>query len=71
MSQRPFPVRRLAVRGLSLLIAWGGMLRDVVASMSTPVMGYIAVYALEVVLLIATIVAMVPLLRRNPPPLSA
>jgi hypothetical protein len=47
------------------------MLRDVVASMSTPVMGYIAVYALEVVLLIATIVAMVPLLRRNPPPLSA
>jgi diguanylate cyclase (GGDEF)-like protein len=26
MSQRPFPVRRLAVRGLSLLIAWGGML---------------------------------------------
>jgi hypothetical protein len=34
-------------------------------------MGYIAVYALEVVLLIATIVAMVPLLRRNPPSLSA
>ena len=54
-----------------LAIALGGMLRDVVASMSTPVMGYTAVYALEVVLLIATIVAMVPLLRRNPPPLSA
>ena len=34
-------------------------------------MGYTAVYALEVLLLIATIVAMVPLLRRNPSPVSA
>jgi uncharacterized membrane protein YeiH len=49
----------------------GGMLRDVVASQSTPVMGYLSVYALEVLLLIATIVAMLPLLRRNPSPLSA
>ena len=49
-----------------LAIALGGIIRDVVASQSTPVMGYTAVYALEVLLLIATIVAMVPLLRRNP-----
>ncbi len=54
-----------------LAIAMGGMLRDVVASQSTPVMGYLWVYALEVLLLIATIVAMLPLLRRNPSPLSA
>ena len=54
-----------------LAIAMGGMLRDVVASQSTPVMGYLSVYALEVLLLIATIVAMLPLLRRNPSPLSA
>ena len=49
-----------------LAIALGGIIRDVIASQSTPVMGYTAVYALEVLLLIATIVAMVPLLRRNP-----
>jgi BCD family chlorophyll transporter-like MFS transporter len=54
-----------------LAIALGGIIRDVIASQSTPVMGYTAVYALEVLLLIATIVAMVPLLRRNPSPLSA
>jgi BCD family chlorophyll transporter-like MFS transporter len=54
-----------------LAIALGGIIRDVVASQSTPVMGYTAVYALEVLLLIATIVAMVPLLRRNPSPVSA
>jgi len=49
----------------------GGIIRDVVAGQSSPVMGYTAVYALEVLLLIATIVAMVPLLRRHQPPLSA
>jgi BCD family chlorophyll transporter-like MFS transporter len=54
-----------------LAIALGGIIRDVVASQSSPVMGYTAVYSLEVLLLIATIVAMVPLLRRNPSPQSA
>jgi len=54
-----------------LAIALGGVIRDAVASHSSPVMGYTSVYALEVLLLIATIVAMAPLLRRNPPPLSA
>jgi hypothetical protein len=34
-------------------------------------MGYTSVYTLEVLLLIATIVAMAPLLRRNPSLLSA
>jgi len=54
-----------------LAIASGGIIRDVVAGQSSPGMGYTAVYALEVLLLIATIVAMVPLLRRHQPPLSA
>jgi len=54
-----------------LAIALGGIIRDGVAGLSSPVMGYTAVYALEVLLLIATIVAMIPLLRRHPSPLSA
>jgi len=54
-----------------LAIALGGVIRDAVASHSSPVMGYTSVYTLEVLLLIATIVAMAPLLRRNPSLLSA
>jgi MFS transporter, BCD family, chlorophyll transporter len=49
-------------------IALGGIIRDVVASFAGQsslgaATGYIAVYSLEVVLLVATVIAMVPLLR--------
>jgi BCD family chlorophyll transporter-like MFS transporter len=49
-------------------VAMGGILRDVVASYYDemgPAFGYTAVYALEIVLLLATFTAMVPLLRRG------
>jgi BCD family chlorophyll transporter-like MFS transporter len=51
-----------------LAVATGGILRDVVAAQygaMGPAVGYTAVYALEVLLLVATLVAMVPLLRRE------
>jgi BCD family chlorophyll transporter-like MFS transporter len=56
-------------------VALGGILRDVVAgfaarnsfgvALSGPATGYMFVYVLEIVLMAATIVAMVPLLRRE------
>jgi BCD family chlorophyll transporter-like MFS transporter len=54
-----------------LAIALGGIIRDVVAGMAGPnglgaAMGYDTVYALELVLLLATLVAMLPLIRRVP-----
>jgi len=44
-------------------VAWGGIMRDLVAHVSNSVTGYLSVYALEVVLLLVTMVAMFPLLR--------
>ena len=44
-------------------VAWGGIMRDLVAHVSDSVTGYLSVYALEVVLLLVTVVAMFPLLR--------
>jgi BCD family chlorophyll transporter-like MFS transporter len=57
-------------------IALGGIIRDVVANLpihqafgaATP---YTSVYALEVILLIAAILVMIPLLRRAPQPVAA
>jgi BCD family chlorophyll transporter-like MFS transporter len=47
-------------------IAMGGIIRDVVARHALgAATGYDAVYALEIALLLATLVAMVPLLRRD------
>jgi BCD family chlorophyll transporter-like MFS transporter len=46
----------------------GGIIRDGVALISTPVLGYTSVYALEMLLLLLTLWAMGPLMRR---PLSA
>jgi MFS transporter, BCD family, chlorophyll transporter len=57
-------------------VAFGGIARDVVNGMSTrnvfgtslsgPATGYSLVYSLEIVLLIVTLLAMVPLMRRAP-----
>ena len=56
-------------------VALGGVIRDVLAglghselapSFSAPASAYTAVYAIEIVLLLATVVAMAPLLRRSP-----
>jgi BCD family chlorophyll transporter-like MFS transporter len=49
-------------------VALGGIIRDGVALISTPVLGYTSVYALEMLLLLLTLWAMGPLMRR---PLSA
>lgn len=47
-------------------VALGGIMRDLVAHVTNSVTGYLSVYALEVVLLLITMVAMVPLLRSRP-----
>ena len=47
-------------------MAAGGLVRDGVALISTPVMGYSAVYAIEILLLGMTLWAMGPLLRSVP-----
>jgi MFS transporter, BCD family, chlorophyll transporter len=62
-------------------VALGGVLRDVVAAagasgrlgtaMTTPQSAYAAVYAVEVLLLLATLVAMAPLIRRTARRVSA
>jgi len=53
-----------------LAIAIGGVLRDIVAAMPLkgdfgPATGYMSVYALEIILLVWTLVAMAPLIRPN------
>ena len=53
-----------------LAIAIGGILRDIVANLPNqgnfgPATGYMSVYALEVVLLVWTLVAMTPLIGPN------
>ncbi len=52
--------------GAGVAIALGGVIRDVVAAHTTSLSGYISVYTIEIVLLIATIIAMAPLIRRSP-----
>ena len=52
--------------GAGVAIAVGGVIRDIVAVHSTSTTGYVSVYTIEIVLLVATIVAMAPLIRRNP-----
>jgi len=54
-----------------LAIALGGIIRDVAAGLTTPdalgaTTAYDCVYAIELVLLVATLVAMLPLVRRSP-----
>ena len=52
--------------GAGVAIALGGVIRDIVAAHSTSTTGYVSVYAIEILLLIATIAAMAPLIRRHP-----
>ncbi|MFL5258087.1 MAG: PucC family protein, partial [Rhodopila sp.] len=52
-----------------IAVALGGIIRDVIHAVLPQVppeqgLGYITVYALELVLLVATLVTMIPLLRR-------
>ena len=49
-----------------MAVAWGGIMRDLVAHVSNSATGYLSVYVLEAVLLVVTMVAMVPLLRSQP-----
>jgi len=46
-------------------MALGGLLRDGVAQWTNSVTGYSAVYGIEVVMLLLTLVAMKPLLRNS------
>ena len=48
-------------------VAWGGIMRDLVAHVTDSATGYLSVYVLEAVLLLITMVAMVPLLRSRSP----
>ena len=50
-----------------IAIALGGMLRDLAAMIGGSAFGYSSVYALEILLLVLTIVALRPLLRLNAP----
>ncbi|MBX9793075.1 MAG: PucC family protein [Burkholderiaceae bacterium] len=60
-----------------LAVAMGGIIRDVVAGMAAndqftqafnvPATGYIFVYSIEVVMLVATLIALAPLVRRAEP----
>ena len=52
--------------GAGLAIALGGVIRDVVAAHTTSSTGYVAVYSLEIALLLAALAVMVPLIRRSP-----
>jgi BCD family chlorophyll transporter-like MFS transporter len=68
--------------GAGIAMALGGVIRDLVnyfainnffgADLANPSTGYIAVYAIEIALLIATIVAMAPLMKQRgmPQPLQ-
>ncbi len=52
--------------GAGVAIAVGGVIRDIVAAHTTSTTGYVTVYTIEIVLMVATIVAMAPLIRRHP-----
>lgn len=49
-----------------LAMAMGGVLRDVVASFSDSLSGYLSVYGLELFMLLVTLALLPPLLRRGP-----
>jgi MFS transporter, BCD family, chlorophyll transporter len=51
--------------GAGIAIALGGIIRDVVATHSNSTTGYVAVYSIEIALLLAAMVAMAPLIRRG------
>ena len=56
----------LTASAAGLAIALGGIIRDVVATQTASATAYAAVYAIEIGLLIGTMYAMSPLIRRTP-----
>lgn len=50
-----------------IAMALGGVLRDLVASVHGSLAGYNTVYVLELILLLATLVVMIPLIRKTKP----
>jgi BCD family chlorophyll transporter-like MFS transporter len=48
-----------------LAIAVGGIIRDVIDSIYQPPLGYEMVYTIEIILLIATVLTMIPLMKKN------
>jgi BCD family chlorophyll transporter-like MFS transporter len=49
--------------GAGVGVALGGIFRDIAAAVGGPAFGYMSVYALEVLLLVLTLVVMIPLIR--------
>jgi BCD family chlorophyll transporter-like MFS transporter len=49
-----------------LAIAVGGVIRDVIDSVYQAPLGYEVVYAIEVVLLLVTVLTMMPLVKKSP-----
>ena len=50
-----------------LAIAIGGIIRDLIDSVYQAPLGYEAVYLIEIVMLFLTVLAMIPLIKKNSP----
>jgi BCD family chlorophyll transporter-like MFS transporter len=48
-----------------IAVALGGIIRDVVAMYTNSATGYMSVYSIEIVLMLATIITMLPLIKKN------
>jgi BCD family chlorophyll transporter-like MFS transporter len=48
-----------------IAVALGGIIRDVVAMYSNSATGYMSVYSIEIILMLATIITMLPLMKNN------
>jgi BCD family chlorophyll transporter-like MFS transporter len=48
-----------------IAVALGGIIRDVVALFSNAASGYMSVYTIEIILMIATIFIMLPLIKKK------
>ena len=48
-----------------IAVALGGIIRDVVAIYSDSATGYMSVYSIEIILMLATIITMAPLIKKN------
>jgi BCD family chlorophyll transporter-like MFS transporter len=48
-----------------IAVALGGIIRDVVAMFSNSASGYMSVYSIEIILMLATIIIMLPLIKKS------
>ena len=48
-----------------IAVALGGIIRDVVAMLSDSATGYMSVYCIEICLMLATIIIMLPLIKKS------